>query len=195
MLRPVLVGAVPYRGSVPRVEEDRDTRRQLCSRSVDRTRTDGRDDERRRACRCRQHRQNPHQAGGTVHRFAPLEKVRFPREVASESAGSAGASGTEPSVAGVDDAEPRQRERIAFLGDTHAGALDQVEEEIVQLLRRRTLVRQPPRRQDSPRLFLTFPAALEVTEEPARRCCSPSRRGISVAKLTHTLPHSGAWLE
>ena len=100
--------------------------------------------------------------------FEPEEGTdRAHREMAPAGGRTSRRLGDPPvSVACVDHADARQRERLSLVAHSCPGAFDQVEKELVELLRGRTFVAEPPCRQDPACLVLALPAPLEVPEEP-----------------------------
>jgi len=70
-------------------------------------------------------------------------------------------------------------------------ALDQIEEELVQLLGHRPLVSEPLGRKDAARLLLPLPALLEVAEEPPIQILIPHSGGYRPSKSPAHSPIRG----
>src|SRR5581483_2535930 len=103
-------------------------------------------------------------------------------------------SGARPllaSVARVAEADAALGDRHALVVDPRVRPLDQVEEELVQLLRRRPLVGEPAGGQDSPRFLLPRPAALESIQEPQIDVVLPHAGGYRRPRLTRSSPIRG----
>src|SRR5581483_6029445 len=103
-------------------------------------------------------------------------------------------SGARPllaSVARVAEADAALGDRHALVVDPRVRPLDQVEEELVQLLRRRPLVGEPAGGQDSPRFLLPRPAALESIQEPQIDVVLPHAGGYRRPRLTRSSPIGG----